>query len=313
MGEDSGIPLYFETLNGSIKDVSTLENMLKMMKWLNARRLRMVMDRGFYSERNVDDLYKKHVRFIVGVPFTTKWAHELVDSVRNSIEHYSNFHRLGEQTFFADTNATSWKEHRCYRHIYYNSQKAAADYAEFLESIEQWRSELENHKEVEAHQTYYKRYFIVRDTPKRGRRILVRDEAVQSFKQNTAGYCILLSNDIKDPVQALKIYRDKDRVEKGFDNLKNALDMNRLRIQSAAAMQGRLFVQFVAQILVSAIHNSMAASKLDESYSLPELINELKSIHSVRLDNRRKPFTTKLSKSQVEILSAFGLQGDSYV
>lgn len=313
LGQESGIPIYYESLNGSIKDVSSLENVFKVMSWLNAKRLHAVMDRGFYSERNINNLYDKHIRFTVGVPFTTKWTQELVSRVRNSIESFACYKRLGNYTFFSHTDTTAWKGRRCYRHVYYDSQKAAAEYADFLEKIELWRAELQENRLVEANHQHYNRYFDVKETPKRGRRVMVRDEEVQAFKRNTAGFFVLISNDIKDPVKALKIYRDKDAVEKGFDNLKNALDMNRLRIHSAKAMQGRLFIQFVAQILMAEIRNVMAASKLDEKYTLPELVNELKSIHSVRLDGRRKPIFTKLSKSQNNILSAFGICENSYV
>ena len=219
----------------------------------------------------------------------------------------------GNNTFFADTDTTSWKGRRCYRHIYYDSQKAAAEYAGFLEKVELWRAELEENKPVEEHQQHYERYFAVKETPKRGRRVLVLDEEVQAFKMKTAGFFILISNDIKDPLQALKTYRDKDAAEKGFDDLKNVLDMYRLRVHSAETMQGRLFIQLIALILMAAIRNVMASSKLDEKYSLPELVNELKSFHSVRLDGRRNPLFTKLSKSQREILDSFSINTASYV
>jgi transposase len=313
LGEESGIPIYYESLNGSIKDVSTLENVLKVMGWLNANRLHAVMDRGFYSERNIDNLYDKHIRFTVGVPFTTKWTRELVSKVRDSIEGFDHYHRLGGYTFFADTDTTTWKGHRCYRHVYYDSKKASAEYTDFLEKIELWRAELEENKPVEENRQNYDRYFDVKETLKHGRRVMVRNEAVQAFKQKTAGFFVLISNDIKDPVGALKIYRDKDAVEKGFDNLKNTLDMNRLRIHSAGAMRGRLFIQFIAQILMAAIRNVMVSSKLDEKYTLPELVNELKSIHSVRLDGHRKPIFTKSSKPQNDIFAAFGISDIPYV
>jgi transposase len=313
VGEKSGIPVYFESINGSIKDVSTLENVLKMMDWLNASRIHAVMDRGFYSERNIDSLYDKHIRFTLGVPFVTKWSRELVAKVRGSIEDFLHYRRLGAYAFFVDTDTTAWKGHRCYRHVYYDSQKAAAEYTSFLEKVELWRAELEENRLVQEHQQHYDRFFIVSETPKRGRRVVVRDEEVQAFKEKIAGFFILISNDIKDPVQALKIYRNKDVIEKGFDNLKNALDMNRLRIHSAGAMQGRLFIQFIAQILIAAIHNVMLSSKLDDSFTLHELMNELKSFHSVRLDGWRKPIFTKLSKSQFNILLAFGISESSYV
>jgi len=313
LGEESGVPIYYESLDGSIKDVSALENVLKMMNWLDSKRLHAVMDRGFYSERNIDALYERNIRFTVGVPFTTKWTRELVAKARGSIEGYSCHHRIGDYTFFADTDTSDWKGHRCYRHVYYDSKKAAEEYTAFLDKVDKWRDELTQGREVDSNRQYYEKYFIVKDTPKRGRRVVAREDEIQAFKQNNAGFFILLSNDIKDPVRALKVYRDKDTVEKGFDNLKNSLDMKRLRIHSSESMRGRLFIQFVSQILAAAIRNIMTANKLDEKFSLPELMNQLKSIFSVRLNSHRHPILSKASKSQREILLAFGIDDDSYV
>ena len=53
------------------------------------------------------------------------------------------------------------------------------------------------------------------------------------------------------PLEALRVYRDKDVVEKCFDDLKNLLDMRRLRMHSIETVDGRLFVQFIALILMS--------------------------------------------------------------
>jgi transposase len=50
--------------------------------------------------------------------------------------------------------------------------------------------------------------------------------------------------------EALKIYRAKDAVEKGFFRLKNDLDFHRLRIHSDTAMHGKVFIGFIALILI---------------------------------------------------------------
>ena len=68
-------------------------------------------------------------------------------------------------------------------------------------------------------------------------------------------FCIL-SSKITNPIEALHIDREKDAVENSFDDLKNSLDMKRLRIHSAKAMDSRLFLQFLALILISYIRNT---------------------------------------------------------
>ena len=56
---------------------------------------------------------------------------------------------------------------------------------------------------------------------------------------------------------ALNAYRQKDAVEKGFDDFKNDLDMKRRRIHSNAAMEGRIFIQFIALILTTYLKRIM--------------------------------------------------------
>jgi hypothetical protein len=313
LGEESGLPLYCEHMNGSINDVKSLLNILAQINWMEAKGLHAVMDKGFYSEANIDGMYERHVRFTVGVPFTAKWAKELAARVRGSIEGLGHYHRVGDGALFADTDTGKWKGHRCYRHIFYDSKKAVSDYSEFLAKADKWREELQEGRPVQGNQAYYDRYFTVAQLPKRGVRVVPRDDAIQEYRQSTAGFFVLMSNDIKDPMEALRVYRNKDAVEKGFDNMKNALDMKRLRIHSPEAMEGRLFIQFIAQILAAQLRRYMADSGLDRSYSLPEMMNEMKSLHRVSLDGHRAPVFSPASKSQSVILSALAIPASSYV
>lgn len=284
-----------------------------MMDWLNAKGLHVVMDRGFYSEYNIDCLYSHGILFTVGVPFTTRWSRELVVKVREDIERFSNFHHVGGCKFFVITDTAFWKGQRCFRHVYYDSEKAALEYVRLLERVEVWRKELEENRFVEGNRQFYDRYFVVGVDSGGGRCVRVCDEAVLEFKRSVAGFFVLLSNDVSDAVEAFCVYREKDVVEKGFDDLKNGLDLYRLRVHGAEAMDGRLFIAFVSQILSSAVRKVMSVSKLDEKYTLPELMNELKSIHSVYLEGQRKTVFSKLSKAQREIFTAFNIDEKTYV
>ena len=78
--------------------------------------------------------------------------------------------------------------------------------------------------------------FTMRHTPKRGLQVSFNSEAVSQHISRYAGFQALLSNGIKDPVEAMRVYRDKDAVEKCFDDLKNSLDMKRLRMHTSATV-----------------------------------------------------------------------------
>lgn len=49
------------------------------------------------------------------------------------------------------------------------------------------------------------------------------EEAISRHKRNHIGWFVLVSNHIKDKTKALEVYRDKDAVEKCFDDLKMIL------------------------------------------------------------------------------------------
>ena len=71
------------------------------------------------------------------------------------------------------------------------------------------------------------------------------------------GGCLSNSCDLFEVFQHGKLYqfgyRDKDVVENSFDDLKSLLDIKRLRVQNYQTMEGRLFVQFLALILINSI------------------------------------------------------------
>lgn len=117
----------------------------------------------------------------------------------------------------------------------------------------------------------------------------------------------MISNDVKDKVEALEIYRQKDTVEKNFVDLKNDLDMKRLRIHSNAAMDVRIFLQFLALILTTRLNQIMRQNDMFKNHDLQEVLDEMKTIREVRVENRRKKFITTLTGFQQQIIDAFGL------
>jgi transposase len=106
----------------------------------------------------------------------------------------------------------------------------------------------------------------------------------------------------------MRVYRDKDAVEKCFDDLKNSLDMKRLRMHTSATVDGRLFVQFIALILISAIRKEMRSSELIEKYTVRELLQEMKTLTKVKYSGKYGHILTEVTKAQRDILKALDIQ-----
>ena len=306
-GERSHLPISYRVMPGSIKDVNALKESLSRMELAKTGRLHIVTDKGFYSKENIDALYSSRYRFVVGVPFTVALAKDAVEEFRDTIRDHKNYCRVLDDDLYAATKSVKWGGHRCYLHVYYDSLKAEIANKRFDRELLSCYEELMQSKSNRIHTEYYKKFFFVKDTPKRGRKVEYNEDAIQKHKQNTLGWFVLITNDIKEPVQALTIYRQKDAVEKGFDDLKNDLDMKRLRIHSEAAMDGRLFLQFLAQILTARIKVVMNDHGWFKNHDLQEVLDEMKSIREVRIVGCRKSVITTLTKFQSEIVQLFQL------
>ena len=81
------------------------------------------------------------------------------------------------------------------------------------------------------HETQYKKYFIEKDTPVRGRSVTVNDDVVRKAR-TYYGYFALVSNVKMDAITALETYRNRDLVEKALDH-QNEVSQVWISIQSA--------------------------------------------------------------------------------
>ncbi len=301
--QESGLPVYFQKTPGNITDVTTLANILKTFKSMNLKAPNCVLDRGFYSKKNIDDLFHAGAKFTVGVPLNNKWAQKVIDAAED-IHGPEGYQKIDGETLYVYSTPYKWGEgsRRCYVHVYFNAHARAKAIDEFNEKLLLYKAELEKDKLVKKHQEAYETFFVIKTTPKRGRQISYNNEAVSKHIKKYTGFFVLLSNSIKDSITALQVYRDKDKVEKSFNDLKNQLDMKRLRMHSAARVDGRLFVQFIALILTCALRDRIRKSELNGKCTIRELLGEMETLTRVKYSGKYGSIITELTKQQREIL-----------
>ncbi len=91
MGETSRLPIYQTIYQGFLRDVTTLKTTFEKFDAITGgREILAVMDKGFYSKKNVDDLVAEGRKFVIAVPFSSGFAKNQVDSVRDSVDCFSN-------------------------------------------------------------------------------------------------------------------------------------------------------------------------------------------------------------------------------
>jgi transposase len=120
------------------------------------------------------------------------------------------------------------------------------------------------------------------------------------------GYFALLSNEIKDSVEALEVYRNKDLVEKAFDNLKERLNLRRVAVSSEQSLDGKLFVQFIALIFLAHITKKMQENNLFKDHTLQEVIDELDVIECFEVPGQRLQ-AGEITKRQIDLYTRLGI------
>jgi len=310
MGEKSRLPIYQTLYSGSLKDVSTLKATLSKMDVVsNGKSLLIVMDKGFFSTRNINTMLDSSnpLRFIISVPFSSNFAKNQVSSERKDIDRLQNTMVLGGDSIRGVTKLRSWgKDHKVYVHVYYNTMKAMKTREELYAHVIVLK-ELAEEKPLGATQNDdFNKYLLIRNSEKSpsGYTINIKEDIINKELKN-AGWMVVISNDISDAKEALSIYREKDVVEKGFLRLKNSLDLGRLRVHREDIMQNKVFVGFLSLILMSQIHKVMLDNELYKKMTMKKLLMTLSKLRVQVINGTRILFP--LTKEQKEIYKSFNV------
>lgn len=316
-GEKSRLPVYYRKLPGNISDVKTIQNLLADIDFLQLEKVKLVMDRGFYSEDNINALYQQHFKFLIAAKTSLKLVQRKLDEVRGvmvSRPYYSSKYGLYYDTSLTDWHYSEEKKRsgevtrdtrRLYLHLYYNDQKATDDKIAFNKLLDCLETELLSGKKNPDHEKMYTRYYEINETPVRGISLVPKQEAITEAEKNY-GYFALMSNGIKDPLDALEIYRSKDLIEKAFGNLKERLNMRRTSVWSEENLEGKLFVQFVALIYLSYIKKAMSDSNLFKDYTMQELLDELDVIERFEQPGSQSR-VGEMTKKQMNLYTLLGV------
>lgn len=105
----------------------------------------------------------------------------------------------------------------------------------------------------------------------------------------------------------MSVYRNKDVVENCFDDLKNHLDMKRLRVHSASAMDGRMFLQFLALIYISSIRSEIQKDEKLKYLTAREVMEEKETMVKVKYAKRYGQVFTESTPIQRRIVDVFGI------
>jgi len=304
----SELPLCYKIYNGSIADKSYLEFMMCLTQELGLHLSFYTMDRGFLTQRNLEELVKEGINFLLRVPsyqeIYRKFLLEKSPLIRDPVNHLLGLGVYG-------VRGEVMVEDRDYRiFAYYSSAKAAQDETVLYEKVRKRGKELQK-QQGKATRRKQEPYYNVE----------VQLGKVISYKKNEekineslslCGMFALLTNvNELNAEETIRHCRRRDGIEKLYEDMKNPLELYRLRTHTDTSTEGKFFLRCIAQILWADMIRIMQKQTKKPVPTVKAVLNEMEKIQKVSYrvgDQLLAPLTRK----QKDILSAFEIDAEEF-
>jgi transposase len=345
----TGMPIFAWPLNGSISDVSTLENTLNFLEKLEFKPDCLMMDRGFASMENITCMFRKSYRFLQALRVNADWIRRCINAGEDARATPENMVRDDRRTYYVSTNNCKWVlvrhtsgkragqeeivvhictdgrgkdkyagaedgeevlgQYPCQFHALYCQDLVGGQHDRFMESLKAEHARLLADSQAEVKKELA-RFFVI-DKPKyaRARSVEYNVENIKLHRNNYCGYICFLTNDgtVQTAQDALREYSTRDCIEKDFDEVKNDLDMGRIRVHTDARMRARLFIQFIAEIYLREIRVKLKESEECRKMTRTQIFSHMKTLYKVKFKGKYRDVLPRLTKSQRCILDALGI------
>lgn len=300
-------PIYFKIFPGTINDVVTLMNLMDEIKAMGVNESLFILDRGFYSIDNIKEMLTGNVDFIMPIPFNVNLAKQFISETNRLIEDPANGRMYNDQLYYIITKKVEISDKSINAYIIYNEQRKTDEKRTLFAKIEEietkfdgtlWdrktREEFENIASKQQH------FFSITIT--NGIASFKRKTKAITHAANRCGKMILLSSKDMPWDEALGYYRERDQIEKDFNQLKNELEALPIRVHKMETLRGLMFIFFISLILRSELMQRASKAKLLKRFSLDDIIFNLGRLKAVLIGQEWR--LSEISKKQRDIMTA---------
>lgn len=324
------VPAFYESYPGSIPDVSQFSCMVEKAHSYGYKNIGFILDRGYFSQSNIEQLDANGFDFIIMVKgrkklvnsIITENLHTFEKKSRNYIEEYDVFGCTVERKLFESDSKTR------YIHLYHSVSKEAAELLRFNEDLRKMKKEMDKNIGKAAvmpksYSEYFELYYNdVKVTRKEHGNEIVelqqifvayteKEEVVEKHR-GLCGYFAIATSENKTAKEAYILYKSRDASEKLFRGDKTYLGDKSLRTHSTESTETKIFIEFIALIIRSRLYtklydyNIKLTSKLNYM-TVPAALRELEKIMMIKLPDGKYHLSYAVTRTQKNILSALDM------
>ncbi len=310
-------PLFYELYDGSVIDNSELEIMINGAKEYGYKRIGLLMDRGYISEKNIKTLESNGYEYILMMKQNQTICKELIEEYGAVIQNLEGFY-IGEHEVYGKTVKKKLYGKEVNIHIYYDDIRASEEKLALMERYNTWEKELRKKLEkaisVEGELVKYKNAFKLRYDQNGYLTSYRRDSDYIKKELKRLGFFFIVTSEDLNASKALDIYRGRDNIEKMFRSLKSGIDFNKSRVYTTNSLKSKVFLTFIAMIIRNRLFQNVETLRKvnKKAYTVPSMISELENIECTRNSNGLYRRKYALTAKQKLILKQFGID-EKYV
>jgi hypothetical protein len=343
----TAMPLFAWPLDGSVSDTRTLQDTLRFLEKLGYRPDCLMMDRGFASVDNILYMLGRGYVFLQALRANAGWVHSVIDAGREARLRPDSMVKADDRTYYASTTKCQWvtvrrarkkggiaeesfvhihegpkggkyaakdgeeilSQHPCEAHVLFCQDLVGGQWDKFMGKLSAEHKRLTENEGADPADDLKKYFVIKKEKWARKRSVEFAMDQIAKHRDNYAGYICFITNDksVRSAEDALNEYSTRDYIEKDFDEMKNDLDMRRIRVHTDERMKARLFIQFIAEIYMREIRVRLRGSAECRKMTRKQISAHIKGIYKIKFTGKYKDVCPELSKSQRAILAALGV------
>ena len=293
--QKEGIPVFHKTFDGNVHDSKTLPDICYNLDKFKIGPGLFVYDKGIVSEKNLNLMGKMGWFTLCALPLREKEKAVIRKFLkRNKLDQTSNMVDLGESSFYVKGLSHSFGSMKGKLAICYDESKKADLCRRQRSQILQAQQLRKENKKIDKSLEKFL-------TPQ-GR---IRDDVVEK-EQEFYGYtCIFSTKNVPDK-DMVRLYFDKDIIEKAFRTLKGVSNLRPVRCWLKNRVKAHVFICYLSYLLLSLLKMNLKSKSIMAS---PEkAIEELETMYNVYFSDKKNRFqfakTVTLSKGQEKILKS---------
>jgi transposase len=274
---DKETPVYYRLFPGNISGISALELCMKEAKITKAIT---VGDKGFYSRKNIDDLAKAGISYILPLKRDNSYiSYERLKSRDYDQAFEGHFFYKGRAIFYycisqeeMETNQTNHKDNTSTKNSA-NKKKNNEHNVPDAKIVVFY----DKHLSLEEDNAYLKRI---------GDKLEGYSMEGYKEKQFSFGTMSMITN-IKehDPQKIYESYKSRMEVETVFDTYKNLLEADRTYMHSDKGMQAWMFINHLSLLMYYKIFKDLKDAEMLGAVSPADILMRLSRISKLKIGN----------------------------